>query len=979
MIESSKVYQPKEVEAKWYRFWEKQGYFHAEPHLKKKPYSIVIPPPNVTGILHMGHALNNTIQDILIRWKRMQGYETLWMPGTDHAGIATQNVVEKALAKEGKRRQDLGREAFVERVWKWREEYGSTIIQQLKRLGASCDWARTRFTMDEGLSAAVQEVFIRLYHKGLIYRGNYIINWCPRCQTALSDEEAVRQEVEGKLYYIRYPIKGAGSWKLEAGSKSLVRKTPSSQLLAPSFVVVATTRPETLLGDVAVAVNPKDERFRHLRGKTLILPVLGRELKIIEDDFVDPVFGTGAVKVTPAHDPNDFDMGRRHDLEPINVMHPDGRMNENAGSRYSGKDRFECRKEIIEQLEQEGLLEKIEKHLHAVGHCYRCHTVVEPRLSLQWFVRMKPLAQPAIRAVQEEKLKFYPERWTKVYLQWLENVRDWCISRQIWWGHRIPVWYCQNCHVGCTSYVVRRTEEQGKFHPHLSPLPPQGGEGRMRGVNVPTKAGEVPQKCKDCGSTDLVQDEDVLDTWFSSWLWPFSTMGWPEGQRQEARSRKQEKDNQFHASCIMPPASNLLNYFYPTNALVTAPEILFFWVARMVMAGFEFMGESPFSDVYLHGTVRDTTGKKMSKSLGNIIDPLDVIDHVGADALRFSLMSMAAQGTDIYLSEQKFDIGRNFGNKIWNAARFILMNINEARGWKLEALPDRWILSRLQDTIRDVTKALEEYQFNEASRLIYEFFWSDFCDWYIEISKLRSKEEAVQTILITALETTLRLLHPIMPFITEEVWQKLKSQITSLRQRRIRLRRNKSQEKAPSAQRPAPGSIMLAEWPKIDQGLIDPQAEKEMAFLIEVITSLRNLRTEFNIGLDKKPGVLINGKSKNSLKTIQDHQEIIQRFANLSEICYDVHEKPAKQVAIAVAGDLEIYLPLEGIIDLEVEKKRLTKQIDEIERELKAVKGRLENNAFVEKAPKDVIDGERKKQKDLEEKRERLKRHLASL
>ncbi len=956
MTELPKVYYPNEVEEKWYRIWEEQGYFHAKQNPQKKPYSIVIPPPNVTGILHMGHALNNTIQDILIRWKRMQGYETLWMPGTDHAGIATQNVVEKALAKEGKRRQDLGREAFVQRVWKWKEEYGSTIIRQLKRLGASCDWERTRFTMDEGLSHAVQEVFIRLYHKGLIYRGNYIINWCPRCQTALSDEEAVYQEIEGRLYHIKYPLKvESGKWEV-----------------GENYVVVATTRPETLLGDVAVAVNSKDERFRHLKGATLILPILGRELKVIEDDFVDPAFGTGAVKVTPAHDPNDFAMAQRHGLEPINVMHPDGRMNENAGSRYSGKDRFECRKEIVEQLEQEGLLEKIEKHQHAVGHCYRCHTIVEPRLSLQWFVRMKPLAQPAIQVVKKGKLKFYPERWTKVYLQWLENVRDWCISRQIWWGHRIPVWYCNgDCPPARGGQAKGTVPESGKWKVSAEGGSASGGENG-KGINVPTKAGEIPQKCKDCGSANLVQDEDVLDTWFSSWLWPFSTMGWG-GDCPPARGGQ--------AKGTVP--ESVLSYFYPTNTLVTAPEILFFWVARMVMAGFEFMGESPFSDVYLHGTVRDITGKKMSKSLGNIIDPLDVIDHVGADALRFSLMSMASQGTDIYLSEQKFDIGRNFGNKIWNAARFILMNLEEIGDSPQKtgtvpnfppssqlpapsSLPDRWILSRLNHTIADVTKSFEEYQFNEASRLIYEFFWSDFCDWYIEISKLRIKEEAVQKILITVLETTLRLLHPIMPFVTEEIWQRLRG--LSPRQRR-----------AGEGDCPRSDSIMLAEWPKVDQGLIDLQAEKEMALLMETVTALRNLRTELNIAVDKAPKALIVTESKEELKIAQNYQEMIRRFSNVSEISFNPKEKPTRQVAMAVVSQLQVYLSLEGMIDLDAEKRRLNKQIESLEKEINAVTGRLANQSFIEKAPQEVVEGEKEKQRLLQEKGERLKGHLARL
>ncbi|MEI6150195.1 MAG: valine--tRNA ligase, partial [bacterium] len=592
MTELEKQYDPKKVEARRYQWCLDTNAFHGDSIRGGDPFSIVIPPPNVTGILHMGHALNNTIQDILIRWQRMEGRNTVWMPGTDHAGIATQNVVERALRKEGKTRHDLGREEFIKRVWAWREEYGGTIIRQLKSLGSACDWQRERFTMDAGLSEAVEEVFCRLYDKGLIYRANYITNWCPRCHTALSDEESEHQDTAGKLYYVRYPVKRDG------------------RLTATEFVVVATTRPETLLGDVAVAVNPKDERYKALIGKTLSLPVLHRDLPVIADDFVDPAFGTGAVKVTPAHDPNDFEMGRRHNLTPINVMHPDGLMNEGAGP-YAGLDRFECRKRIIIDLTAAGLMEKIDDHQHAVGHCYRCDTVVEPRLSLQWFVRMKPLAGPAIEAVRDGRVRFTPDRWSKVYLDWMENIRDWCISRQIWWGHRIPVFYCDACD--------HQWAARGK-----------------------------PACCPKCQATAIRQDEDVLDTWFSSWLWPFSTFGWPETNAD-------------------------LKFYYPTHTLVTASEIIFFWVARMIMAGMEFMGEVPFREVYIHGTVRDEHGRKMSKSLGNSIDPLTIIEEYSADALRFSLMMITATGQDVFLSNDKFEIGRNFGTKIWNAARYLQM------------------------------------------------------------------------------------------------------------------------------------------------------------------------------------------------------------------------------------------------------------------------------------------------------------------
>ncbi|MDD5436337.1 MAG: valine--tRNA ligase, partial [Candidatus Omnitrophica bacterium] len=755
MDELAKVYNPQGIEERIYAEWEARGLFHSEPKAGKKPYSIVIPPPNITGILHMGHALNDTLQDILIRFKRMQGFETEWMPGTDHAGIATQNVVERKLAKEGKKRQDLGREKFIEEVWKWREEYGSTIIRQLKKLGCSCDWQRTRFTMDEGLSEAVLEVFVRLYEKGLIYRGNYIINWCPRCQTALSDEESQHKDVDGMLYHIKYPIKGEND----------------------AFVIVATTRPETMLGDVAIAVNPKDKRYKGLKNKSVILPLVGRELKVIFDPVVDLKFGTGALKVTPAHDPVDFELGLKHGLEQINIMNDDASIN-SAGGDYEGMDRLEAREAIVEDLKERGLFIKSEAHRHAVGHCYRCHTMVEPRLSPQWFVKMKPLAKSAIDVVRKGKVKFYPERWTKVYLDWMTNIRDWCISRQIWWGHRIPVYYCNGC---------------------------------MRNEQIPNPKSQTgiivsktrPEKCPTCGSTDIEQDPDVLDTWFSSWLWPFSTFGWPKETPE-------------------------LKYFYPTNSLVTAQEIIFFWVARMIMAGLEFRGGIPFKDVYIHGTVRDITGTKMSKSLGNVIDPLDVIAKYGTDALRFSIISITAQGQDVFLSEGKFELGRNFANKLWNASRFILMNLkpDEAdsdlcvffKEAKL-SLAERWILSRFYSTLAFVTKCLDEYKFNEAANAIYEFVWHEFCDWYIEIAKTAIGEKSSQTILYKVLEKSLRMLHPIMPFVTEEIWQKL-PRVT-----------------------PGDDFIMTQPWPHLREEMISKEVEAGMKELIELVITIRNMRS----------------------------------------------------------------------------------------------------------------------------------------
>ncbi|OQX83477.1 MAG: valine--tRNA ligase [Candidatus Omnitrophica bacterium 4484_49] len=900
-------YNPRQVEEKWYRFWEENEFFHVQPDSGKQPYCIVIPPPNVTGILHMGHALNNTIQDILIRWKRMQGYCTLWIPGTDHAGIATQNVVERQLAKEGLSREDLGREKFLQRVWEWKEKYGSTIVNQLRKLGASCDWRRERFTMDDGLSEAVITAFIQLFNRGLIYRGNYIINWCPRCKTALADEEVEYQEQEGFLYYLKYPV---------IGEK---RK----------FVTVATTRPETMLGDVAVAVHPDDERYEFLKDKKLLLPLMKRELVIVKDEIVDPEFGTGAVKVTPAHDPADFEIALRHKLKPVIVMDQAGKMNENAG-KYKGLDRFEARKQIIKDLESQELVEKIEPYIHSVGHCYRCNTVIEPYISRQWFVKMRPLAKPAIKVVKDGKIKFYPPRWEKVYLHWMENIKDWCISRQIWWGHRIPVYYCRNCW---------REESEYDFTPK--------DVNSLKGVIV---SAVKPERCPECGGNDFIQDEDVLDTWFSSWLWPFSTMGWPKIKKRSPHSIKEgEKLND-------------LDYFYPTSTLVTAQEILFFWVARMIMAGMEFIGEEPFRDVYIHGTVRDEKGRKMSKSLGNIIDPLEIIQEYGADALRFSLISITAMGQDVYLSRDKFISGRNFTNKIWNAARFLIMNIGELKEIRIDRVSvfDAWILTVLNQLITDVNQSLSEYNFNESASLLYEFFWHKFCDWYIEIKKkdLYSGDELKSTqakiILIYILDNILRLLHPFMPFITEEIWQKIKPFLplaySSL---------GKEYRDFPT--------IMIATWPEVDDRIHDPRSVELMSRVIEIIQAIRNIRAELNVPPAKKINVILAGEDGEILDLFDRNREYIMPLATLDDI--EIHRQDIERPdgsAFGTAGRVNIYLLLQGIIDIQKEKQRLRDKREKFYQDLENVVAKLENKEFIAKANPQVVAKVRERKKELE-------------
>ena len=896
-------YDPKETEDKWYKIWEEKGYFSARVNPDKKPFSIVIPPPNVTGMLHMGHALNNTIQDILIRYMRMKGYETLWMPGTDHAGIATQNVVEKKIAKEGLRRQDLGRDKFLEEVWSWRQEYGSTIIHQLKKLGSSCDWERIRFTMDEGYSKAVLEVFIHLYKKGLIYRGRRIINWCPRCQTALSDEEAPHKDLDGHLYYIKYPLKQTSPVK-----KSKAKKQKDD------FVLVATTRPETMLGDTAVAVNPKDKRYKHLIGETVILPLMEREIKIIADNFVDTSFGTGAVKVTPAHDPNDYQMGLNHNLEIINIMEHDGVLNSNAGD-YQGMDRFEAREAIINDLGERKLLEKTTPHLHSVGHCYRCSTVIEPYLSWQWFVNMKPLSLPAIEAVKKGAIKFYPKRWTKIYLNWMENIRDWCISRQIWWGHRIPVWYCVDC--GIKKGKIKEVESG----------PDKSKSYVIRDPDA-IVAHEAPDKCGTCGGNNLIQDEDVLDTWFSSWLWPFATFGWP------------------HQASAQSKQKNELEYFYPTSVLVTAPEIIFFWVARMIMAGFEFRGKKPFSDVYIHGTVRDDTGKKMSKSLGNVIDPLEIINEYGSDALRFSIMSLTSAGQDVNLSKNKFEYGRNFANKVWNAARFIIMNLDSEKinsdvclcSKKIDNLPERWILSQFYGLLEKLEKSFKQYKINEASKLIYDFFWHDFCDWYLEFSKLTISDPDTQIVLYRVLEKILRFMHPFLPHLTEEVW-------SNLPQRE--------------------GLIINAPWPKMQKELVSKTADKQMQLIIDLITSIRNIRGEWRIPPGAEIECIMKVTDKNIKKIINDNRRYLQKLAGISEVKILEKITKVKSSASGVIGKIDFYIPLADVIDLAKEKERLLKQVDSFRLQLKGLEARLKNKQFLKKAPPQVVESEKEKSKEL--------------
>ncbi|MCB8817638.1 valine--tRNA ligase [Desulfosporosinus shakirovi] len=874
-VEMATAYDSSAVEGKWYQYWEENGFFHEEVNKDKPAFSIVMPPPNVTGALHLGHAMDSTIQDILTRFKRMQGFNTLWVPGTDHAGIATQAKVEEQLAKEGTSRKELGREKFLERVWDWKKQYGGRITQQLRRLGASCDWERERFTMDEGCSRSVREAFVDLYSKGLIYRGNYIVNWCPKCHTTISDIEVEHTDREGNLYHLRYPVKGSRE-----------------------SLVVATTRPETMLGDTAVAVHPQDERYQHLIGKSLILPLMNREIPIIADEYVDREFGTGAVKITPAHDPNDFEIGLRHKLPQIIVLDKEAKMNENAG-RYQGMDRFEARKAVVEDLKNAGALVKIDAHAHAVGECYRCSTIIEPLVSKQWFVKMGPLAEPAIDVVRDGRLEFVPDRFDKIYLGWMENIRDWCISRQLWWGHRIPVWYCDKC-----------------------------------GAEICSK--EDPSSCPTCGADHLKQDPDVLDTWFSSGLWPFSTLGWPEKTPE-------------------------LEQFYPTSVLVTGRDIIFFWVARMIFMAMEFKKEVPFPKVMIHGLVLDAQGRKMSKSLGNGVDPIEVIDQYGADTLRFMLITGNTPGNDLRFHPERLEATRNFSNKIWNASRYVLLNLEDyEEGPRGELAPaDRWILTRYASTVENVTGALEKFDLGEAGRLLYEFIWNEFCDWYIELTKPRlyNKEDVLarhtaQSVLLEVLEGTLRLLHPFMPFLTEEIWQNF----------------------------PVQGnSIMMQPWPEVP-AYRDAVAEGNMTLLMEAIKGIRNIRAEMKVSPGQKVEIIILVPDQNQRAVLEKGKADILKLAGGAsvELFETLTEKPS-QSASAVLGGVEIYLPLKGLMDLDKEVARIEKEISLALQDQQVLEIKLNNPGFTSKAPAAVVAKERERLEGLSARRVALEERLNEL
>ena len=876
-------YTPKNIEDKLYNFWKESGFFHAVMDKNKEPYSIVIPPPNVTGVLHMGHGLNNTLQDILIRFHRMLGKCTLWMPGTDHAGIATQNVVERRLKAEGKNKHDLGREAFVKKTWEVANEHHSIIVKQLEKIGCSCDWERERFTLDEGLSNAVREVFVELYNQGLIYRGKYLINYCPSCGTALANDEVEHEEVAGALYHVKYQIEGKDE-----------------------YIEIATTRPETILADVAIAVHPDDERYSHLTEQdVLILPIVGRKLRLVKDTYVDKEFGTGALKITPAHDPNDFAIAQRHNLEIINILNADGTFNENTPSNYQGKTVKEARDLIIKELEAIGAFVGKDNIKHQVGHCYRCHNVVEPYYSDQWFVKMKPLAEKAYKAVNDGNTKIYPERWINTYNHWMTDIRDWCISRQLWWGHRIPVWYCDDC-----------------------------GEMMVSKTDV--------TECSKCKSKNIHQDEDVLDTWFSSWLWPFSTFGWPQVNEE-------------------------LKYFYPTTALVTGYDILFFWVARMIMAGTHFMNDVPFKDVYLNGLIRDKIGRKMSKSLGNGIDPIEIIDEHGADAFRFTLSFITSLGgQDIWLDRELFKMGGKFANKIYNSAKYIFGNIEDNADIKdLDSCTlenkDKWILSRLQKAIESTTQKLKEYRFDEASQTIYKFYWNEFCDWYIEISKFdlkdESKKEKTIAVLLYVLEESMAMIHPFMPFITEEIYSNLpKHNIGSK-------------------------ALMIREYPKANNKYIFEDIEKDFNLIQDIVSGIRNSRSSFNLPPNKKLDVIIRYSSDYFKNTAESYKDIISALS-LTESLNIVSSKDSERnngsfVKVFEGGEINVNLV--GIIDLEAEKKRLEKEAAAYKKDLESVNKKLSNENFMSKAKQEAIDTENRKKKEFEDKLKGIEEVLASL
>ena len=874
--ELNKVYSPNEIEDKWYKIWEEKGYFNAQHNAEKPGYSIAIPPPNVTGILHMGHMLNNSIQDTIIRYNRMSGFDALWIPGMDHAGIATQNKVERMLADEGTSKEEIGYDEFLRRTWEWKEKHGGLITKQLRKLGVSLDWTRERFTMDEGLSEAVKEVFIKLYNDGLIYRGEYIVNWCPHDKTALADDEVNHEDKNGKIWEIRYPIKDSDE-----------------------EFVIATTRPETMLGDTGVAVNPNDERYKHLIGKTVILPLMNREIPIVADEYVDMEFGTGVVKMTPSHDPNDFEVAKRTGLAFLNIFTEDAHVNENGG-KYEGLERFAARKAILADLEEQGLLVGVKEHKNAVGHCYRCNTVIEPRVSTQWFVKMEPLAKRALEVVKNGKIQITPKRWEKVYYNWLENIRDWTISRQIWWGHRIPAYYSEDG----TVFVAKSLEE-----------------------------AKIQAREKFGKDVNLTEETDVLDTWFSSALWPFSTLGWPNETED-------------------------LKKFFPTNALVTGADILFFWVARMVMMSLYVKDEKPFSYVYLHGIIRDEKGRKMSKSLGNSPDPLDLIEKYGADAIRFSFLYNTSQGQDIHFSEKLLEMGSTFANKVWNASRFVLANLEDfdtsTTMDKLEfKLEDKWILSKLQTASKLINENMEKYELDAAAKLAYEFFRGDFCDWYVEIAKTRvygqegNDKVTAQWVLRHVLDKGLKMLHPFMPFITEEIWQKLQT---------------------------GEETIMLSEFPKEEKDFVNVEAEKEFDYLKEIISAIRNIRGEANVSPSKKIEVIFKTTDENSGNILQNNAKILDKLANVEKYEFDV-EIP-KLVGFRLVDTTEIYVPLADLIDLDKEIEKLEKSIEKTQTELDKVLKKLSNENFVAKAKPEAVEKEKRIKEELENKIAKFKESM---